>query len=92
MCVYHLDFQDPPTTLSVQRFIAKGKKAQLDLSGAGGSLVEEVLSSVRTAFSYNLQHRIATIYDERVNIPTEKLGKRMAVLQGVSFAAFFFII
>jgi hypothetical protein len=91
-----------------QRFIAKGKKAQLDLSAAGGTLIEEVLATVRVAYSYGLQKRVVAQYDEKVNIPTEQvrtsrhkrhdvpellqLGYRMARLQGFSFAGFFFVI
>jgi ATP-binding cassette subfamily B (MDR/TAP) protein 1 len=57
----------------------------------GGSLAEEVISTVRTAHAFGTQKTLGALYNRHVN-ESLKMDLRAATVQGGSFAVFFFII
>jgi ATP-binding cassette subfamily B (MDR/TAP) protein 1 len=46
-------------------FITKYKQEQLEATGKGATLAEEVISSVRSAHAFGNQERLADMYDEK---------------------------
>ena len=61
------------------RFIVKFTKKSLASYGVGGSVAEEVLSSIRTATAFGTQHRLADRYDEYLQ-EAERWGIRLQIV------------
>lgn len=61
------------------RFIVKYSKKSLVSYGLGGSVAEEVLSSIRTATAFGTQHRLADQYDEYLK-EAERWGIRLQIV------------
>ena len=57
----------------------------------GGSLAEEVISTVRTAHAFGTQKTLGALYNQHVN-ESLKMNLRSSILQGAGSAAFFFVI
>ena len=57
----------------------------------GGSLAEEVISTVRTAHAFGAQKTLGALYNQHVN-ESLKLDLRASIWQGGGFAIFFFVI
>jgi len=57
----------------------------------GGSIAEEVISTVRTAQAFGTQKRLGALYDDHVN-ESLKVDLKAAIWQGSGTALFFFII
>ncbi|GAA5851199.1 hypothetical protein JCM8547_004164 [Rhodosporidiobolus lusitaniae] len=75
----------------MNKFISSYKQQQLDATGKGATLAEEVISSVRISHAFGTQHRLAEMYDER-NQETMRLGLLSARFNGLGLGVFFFII
>jgi ATP-binding cassette subfamily B (MDR/TAP) protein 1 len=71
------------------RFIVKFSKKSLESYGVGGSVAEEVLSSIRTATAFGTQERLAIQYENHLK-EAEKWGVRLqgilAMMVGAMFA------
>ncbi|KIM25760.1 hypothetical protein M408DRAFT_73764 [Serendipita vermifera MAFF 305830] len=72
-------------------FMAKYKREQLGYVAGGGSLAEEIISTIRTAQAFGTQKVLASLYDVYLQ-KTHQLGSKLAVIQGASVAFFFFVI
>jgi ATP-binding cassette subfamily B (MDR/TAP) protein 1 len=57
----------------------------------GGSLAEEVISTIRTAQAFGIQKALADVYDMHIN-KSEKVEGTAAAWRGVGFAIFIFVI
>jgi ATP-binding cassette, subfamily B (MDR/TAP), member 1 len=57
----------------------------------GGSLAEEVISTIRTTQAFGTQNALADIYDTHIN-QSKKADYKAAVMRGGGLAIFFFII
>jgi ATP-binding cassette subfamily B (MDR/TAP) protein 1 len=55
----------------------------------GGSLVEEIVSTIRTAQAFGTQNALASLYDVVVQ-KTYYVDRRGAVAQGIGLSCFFF--
>ena len=72
-------------------FMSKFKRAQLTEIAKGGSLAEEVISTIRTAQAFGTQKILAAMYDVYLD-RTHKLGGKLALIHGAALAFFFFVI
>ena len=57
----------------------------------GGSLAEEVISTIRTAHAFGTQKTLGALYNQHVN-ESLKMNLRASMWQGGGTAIFFFII
>ncbi|KAH0586250.1 Leptomycin B resistance protein pmd1 [Termitomyces sp. J132] len=57
----------------------------------GGSLAEEVISTVRTAQAFGTQHKLADLYDDHID-QSRKVDLKSAIWHGGGLAIFFFVI
>ncbi|GAA6027193.1 hypothetical protein JCM8097_002472 [Rhodosporidiobolus ruineniae] len=76
---------------TMNKYISGYKQAQLEATGKGATLAEEVISSVRSAHAFGTQNRLAEMYDVR-NKETLDLGVKSARFNGYGLGVFFFII
>jgi ATP-binding cassette subfamily B (MDR/TAP) protein 1 len=71
------------------------KKFSLRLSlkhvADGGSLAEEVISTVRTAQAFGTQATLSTLYDTHID-ESRKVDLKAAIWHGGGLAVFFFVI
>ncbi|KAI9884071.1 MAG: GTPase-activating protein [Watsoniomyces obsoletus] len=72
-------------------FIIKYSKLSLDAAGKGGSVAEEVFSSVRNAVAFGTQDRLARQYDKYL-VEGERWGYRMRLTISLMLAAMFTLI
>ncbi|KAI9888957.1 MAG: GTPase-activating protein [Vezdaea aestivalis] len=72
-------------------FIVKYSKMSLDAYGQGGTVVEEVISSIRNATAFGTQDKLARQYDVHLAI-AEKFGRKMKTTLGIMVAGMFFVI
>ena len=79
------------TGASGSRNIVKWNKASLNAYAAGGTVAEEVLSSIRNATAFNTQDKLANQYDTHL-AEAEKWGKRHKGILGVMIGAMMFIV
>ncbi|KAL1969025.1 hypothetical protein VTN77DRAFT_859 [Rasamsonia byssochlamydoides] len=70
------------------RFIVRFSKQSLESYGAGGSVAEEVLSSIRTATAFGTQDRLAQKYEHHLK-EAEKWGVRLQTILAVMVGAMF---
>jgi ATP-binding cassette, subfamily B (MDR/TAP), member 1 len=73
------------------RFIVKFNKLSLQSYAVGGSLAEEVISSIRTATAFGTQERLAQQYDKHLD-EAEKWGSRLQMLFALIIAGMFSVI
>lgn len=57
----------------------------------GGSVAEEVISTIRTAQAFGTEKVLAGIYDERTN-SSLRIDLKMAAIHGSAMSVFFFVI
>ena len=72
-------------------FISRYKKQSLDKTAEGGSLAEEVISSVRTAVAFQTQGKLVSLYDIK-NVEALLVGLKTAIVNGLGLSVFFFVI
>src|SRR6266851_1184451 len=65
-------------------------RLSLKYSAEGGTLAEEVVSTIRTAQAFGTQSVLASLYDVAVQ-KAYYMDCRMAISQGVGFSCFFFV-
>ncbi|KAH7101159.1 multidrug resistance protein 1 [Auriculariales sp. MPI-PUGE-AT-0066] len=70
---------------------AKMQKKSLDSVAQGGSLAEEVISTVRTAQAFGSQNALVGLYDRFVT-RAQKYDSKAAAVIGVGVAIFYFVI
>ncbi|KAG8804747.1 GTPase-activating protein, partial [Serendipita sp. 398] len=71
--------------------MSKLKLATLGHIAEGGSLAEEVISTIRTAQAFGTQNTLAKMYDTHVE-KAHVLDKRMSIINGSALSVFFFVI
>lgn len=72
-------------------FMSRFKRDQLGHIAGGGSLAEEVISTIRTAQAFGTQKILAAMYDVYLQ-KTHNIGGKLALVQGGAVAFFFFVI
>ena len=80
-----------PSPLIIRRFYVKYLRISLKHSAEGGSLAEEVISSIRTAQAFGTQLTLAGLFNTSVN-GSLVVDLKTAIWQGGSLASFFFIV
>ncbi|KAJ5661558.1 uncharacterized protein N7477_009174 [Penicillium maclennaniae] len=70
------------------RFIIKYGKLSLDAYGAGGTVAEEVISSIRNATAFGTQDKLAKQYEAHLRV-AERWGMRLQMALGVMVGAMF---
>ncbi len=73
------------------RFIVKYSKLSVDAYAVGGSVAEEVISSIRNAVAFGTQDRLAKQYDTHL-VKAEAYGWRVKGTIAIMLAAMFFIL
>ncbi|KAF8149154.1 P-loop containing nucleoside triphosphate hydrolase protein [Crassisporium funariophilum] len=79
------------TGIVMNKFISKYKQLSLKNTAEGGSLAEEVISTVRTAQAFGTQTTLGRLYDHHIN-ESLKVDIKAAVWHGRGLAVFFFVI
>lgn len=69
------------TTATLGRFIVRWSKVSLALYAEGGTVAEEVISSIRNAVAFGTQDKLAKQYDRHLSL-AEKYGFRMKAVAG----------
>ncbi|EED18280.1 ABC multidrug transporter Mdr1 [Talaromyces stipitatus ATCC 10500] len=72
------------------QFIIKYSKLSLESYAVGGSLAEEVISSIRTATAFGTQERLAQQYDKHLGV-AEKWGARLQTIFALMLGGMFCI-
>ncbi|KAG2338495.1 P-loop containing nucleoside triphosphate hydrolase protein [Suillus weaverae] len=75
----------------MNKFVSKYMQMSLNHVAKGGSLAEEVISTVRTAQAFGAQKFLSSLYDKHVN-GSRIADSRGAIWHGGGLACFFFII
>ena len=75
----------------MNKFISSYMQMSLQHVAEGGTLAEEVISTVRTAQAFGTQRILAGLYDERVN-KSRAVDLKAAVWHGAGLSFFFFVI
>lgn len=75
----------------LSRFIQKYSKQNLDFYSKGGTLVEEVISSIRITQSFGTQEKLAKLYDTHL-AKSEAAGVKKARSLGALTGSIFFVI
>lgn len=70
------------------RFIIKYSKLSLESYGAGGTVAEEVISSIRNATAFGTQEKLAKQYEVHLRL-AERWGMRLQMALGVMVGAMF---
>ena len=68
-----------------------GARLSLRHVADGGSLAEEVISTVRTAQAFGTQQILSKLYDAHI-VQSRRADLKSALWTGGSFSAFFFVI
>jgi ATP-binding cassette, subfamily B (MDR/TAP), member 1 len=79
------------TAAFVNIYLSRYKMQQLDHVADGGSLAEEVISTIRTVQAFGAQPTLATMYNSHIQ-KAHTLEHRAAFFQGIGVAVFFFVI
>ena len=72
-------------------FTTKWQQQSLTYIADGGSLAEEVLSTIRTAKAFGSQSVLSYLYDNHLN-KVKKNGVKVAIAMGLGLMIFFFVI
>ena len=75
----------------MNRFISKYMQLALQHVAEGGTLAEEVFSTVRTAQAFGTQHILSDLYDSHVE-QSRLVDLKAAVWHGAGLSFFFFVI
>jgi ATP-binding cassette subfamily B (MDR/TAP) protein 1 len=73
----------------MNHFETKLRRQMLDEVSKGGSLAEEVISSIRTVFAFGNQQRLVAKYDV-ANAKVQKMGIKTAIGHSAGLGAFCF--
>ncbi|KAF9533176.1 P-loop containing nucleoside triphosphate hydrolase protein [Crepidotus variabilis] len=73
------------------KFVSKYMQLSLQYSAEGGTIAEEVISTVRTVQAFGTQSVLSSLYNERVE-KSLSMDIKSAALTGGSFASFLFVI
>jgi ATP-binding cassette subfamily B (MDR/TAP) protein 1 len=71
--------------------VTKWTKLSLKHRGDGGTLTEEVISTIRTAHAFGTQEKLADLYDVHVSKGQEADVKE-AIIQGAGLGLLFFFV
>ncbi|KIK69504.1 hypothetical protein GYMLUDRAFT_33870 [Collybiopsis luxurians FD-317 M1] len=75
----------------MNKFVSKYMQMSLKAVAEGGTLAEEVISTVRTAQAFGTQSILSKLYDTHIE-KSEQVDSKAAVFHGGGLAVFFFII
>ncbi|KAI0284634.1 P-loop containing nucleoside triphosphate hydrolase protein [Russula aff. rugulosa BPL654] len=75
----------------MNKFIIKYIQLSLKHVAEGGSLAEEIVSTIRTAQAFGTQSMLASLYEVAVQ-KAYKADRRAALIQGVGLSSFFFFL
>ncbi|KAF8987321.1 hypothetical protein BDQ17DRAFT_572176 [Cyathus striatus] len=75
----------------MNKFVSTYMRMSLGYVASGGSLAEEVISTVRTAQAFGTQSILSKLYDGHIN-KSEDVGHKAAVFSGIALSIFFFVI
>ncbi|KAI0755198.1 P-loop containing nucleoside triphosphate hydrolase protein [Daedaleopsis nitida] len=75
----------------MNKFISSYMQMSLQHVAEGGTLAEEVISTVRTAQAFGTQHILSDLYDTHVN-KSRDVDMKAAVWHGAGLSFFFFVI
>ncbi|THU88633.1 P-loop containing nucleoside triphosphate hydrolase protein [Dendrothele bispora CBS 962.96] len=75
----------------MNRFISRHMQTALRHVAEGGTIAEEVISSIRTAQAFGTQAILSGLYDQRID-EAEKVDHKAAVVHGLGLSVFFFVI
>jgi ATP-binding cassette subfamily B (MDR/TAP) protein 1 len=75
----------------MNQFVSKYMQMSRQHISDGGSIAEEIISTVRTAQAFGTQNALADIYDTHVT-KANKIDSKAAVWHGCGVAVFFFVI
>lgn len=75
----------------MNKFVSKYMQMSLNSVAEGGTLAEEVISTVRTAQAFGAQKFLSSLYDKHID-GSRFANSRGAIWQGGGLASFFFVI
>jgi len=75
----------------LNKFVSKYMQMARQYIAEGGTIAEEVISTIRTAQAFGTQNALAELYDTHVDKATG-VEITSAIFRGGSFAAFFFVL
>ncbi|KAL5524544.1 hypothetical protein ACEPAF_9684 [Sanghuangporus sanghuang] len=75
----------------MNKFVSKFMQLSLKHVAEGGSVAEEVISTIRTAQAFGTQSILATIYDSYI-LQAHTVDLKSAFVSGVGLSVFFFVI
>ena len=75
----------------MNKYMSAYMQRSLGYVAEGGTLAEEVISTIRTAQAFGTQKTLANIYDKHIG-ESHKVNLRAAVVHGAALAVFFFVI
>ncbi|KLO15998.1 P-loop containing nucleoside triphosphate hydrolase protein [Schizopora paradoxa] len=75
----------------MNRFISRYMQSSRDHIAKGGTVAEEVISTIRTAQAFGSQETLAGMYDGHVEV-SHKIDLKSAFVHGISLSCFFFVI
>lgn len=75
----------------MNKFVSKYMQLSLGHVADGGSVAEEVISTIRTAQAFGTQHQLLAIYDGHIE-KSKQVNTKGAIAHGAGLACFFFII
>lgn len=61
-----------------------------DGTASCGNIAEESISTIRTAKAFGIQSQLGTLFEDKA-VHTGRCDMKLAIVQGMSFAAFFFV-
>ncbi|KAG8907884.1 GTPase-activating protein [Tulasnella sp. 403] len=79
------------TGAMMQKFESAYRELALNAIASGGTLAEEVISTVRTAQAFGTQSVLAIMYDAHVAV-AHGAERKVAVVHGIGLGCFFFVI
>ncbi|OLL24370.1 Leptomycin B resistance protein pmd1, partial [Neolecta irregularis DAH-3] len=75
---------------SISILLSKYSKESLNVYSVGGTLAEEVFSSIRSVQAFGTQDKVSAIYYDHLTL-AYKVGRKKAVAVGVMFASLWFV-
>jgi ATP-binding cassette, subfamily B (MDR/TAP), member 1 len=75
----------------MNRFVSKWMQMSLGYVAEGGSLAEEVISTIRTAQAFGSQKTLSHLYDKKIG-EAKTVDMKAALTHGVGLGFFFFVI
>jgi len=75
----------------MNRFVSRYMQTSRDHVAKGGTVAEEVFSTIRTAQAFGTQERLSGLYDSNVE-EAHRVDIKAAFIHGISLSCFFFVI